>query len=39
MSANFALSRSKEFLPPKTLVNIYRSLFESHLHFGSVVWG
>ena len=39
MSANYALSRSKAFLPQKTLVNIYRILFESHLHFGSIVWG
>ena len=39
ISANYALSRSKAFLPQKTLVNIYRSLFESHLHFGSTFWG
>ena len=39
VSANFALSRSKAFLPPKVLKTIYRSLFESHLHFGSIVWG
>ena len=39
VSANFALSRSKTFLPPKVLKSIYRSLFESHLHFGSIVWG
>ena len=39
VSANFALSRSKAFLPSRILQNIYRSLFESHLHFGSIVWG
>ena len=39
VSANFALSRSKSFLPQKVLQQIYRSLFESHLHFGSIVWG
>ena len=39
VSANFALSRSKGFLPIKILKSIYQSLFESHLHFGSIVWG
>ena len=39
VSANFALSRSKDFLPKRILQNIYRSLFESHLHFGSIIWG
>ena len=39
VSANFALSRSKAFLPSKILKCIYRSLFESHLHFGSIIWG
>ena len=39
VSANFALSRSKGFLPTHTLNSIYQSLFESHLHFGSIVWG
>ena len=39
VSANFALSRSKGFLPTKTLKSIYQSLFESYLHFGSIVWG
>ena len=39
VSANFALSRSKGFLPTQILKNIYQSLFESHLHFGSIVWG
>ena len=36
VSANYALSRSKSFLPRRILKNIYRSLFESHLHFGSI---
>ena len=39
VSANYALSRSKNFLPRRILKSIYRSLFESHLHFGSIVWG
>ena len=39
VSANFALSRSKKFLPTFILKSIYQSLFESHLHFGSIVWG
>ena len=39
ISANFALSRSKGFLPTNVLNSIYQSLFESHLHFGSIVWG
>ena len=39
VSANFALSRSKGFLPTSILKSIYQSLFESHLHFGSIVWG
>ena len=39
VSANFALSRSKGFLPTYILKSIYQSLFESHLHFGSIVWG
>ena len=38
VSANYALSRSKSLLPRRILKNIYRSLFESHLHFGSIVW-
>ena len=39
VSANFSLSRSSAFLPSNILKSIYRSLFESHLHFGSIVWG
>ena len=39
VSANVALSRSKGFLPTQILKSIYQSLFESHLHFGSIVWG
>ena len=39
VSANYALSRSRSLLPWRILKNIYRSLFESHLHFGSIVWG
>ena len=39
ISANFAISRSKGLLPTSILKSIYQSLFESHLHFGSIVWG
>ena len=39
VSANFALSRSKGFLPTKISKRIYQSIFESHLNFGSIVWG
>jgi hypothetical protein len=39
ISANFALSRSKGFLPTYILKSIYQSLFVSHLQFGSIVWG
>ena len=39
VSSNFALSRSKGFLPTSILKSIYQSLFESHLHFGSILWG
>ena len=39
MSANYGLSRIKAFPPQKTLVDIYCSWFESHLHFGLIVWG
>ena len=38
VTANFALSRSKNCLPQTILQQIYRSLFESHWHFGSIVW-
>ena len=34
-----SLSRSKGFLPTQTINSIYQSLFESHLHFGSIVLG
>ena len=39
VSASFALSRSKVFLPTYILKSIYQSLFVSHLQFGSIVWG
>ena len=38
VSDNFALSRSKGFLSTKIFKSIYQSLFESHLHFGLIVW-
>jgi len=39
MSANFALSRSKNILPPRILITIYRSLFEGNINFGPTIWG
>ena len=39
VSANFALSRNKNFLPTNILKSICQSLFETHMHFGSIVWG
>ena len=39
ISANFALAKSKNFLPLDIRKNIYRCLFESHLNFGSIIYG
>ena len=32
------LNQSKNFLPFKARLQVYRSLFESHLNFASIVW-
>ena len=39
LKANYALSTSKNFVPIKIRKTIYHSLFESHLNFGSIIWG
>jgi hypothetical protein len=39
ISANYALSTAKDSVPFRIRKSIYRSLFESHLHFGSIVYG
>ena len=38
MSASFILNQSKNFLPFKARLQVYRSLFESHLNFATIVW-
>ena len=32
------LNQSKSFLPLKSRLQVYRSIFESHLNFASIVW-
>ena len=39
ISANYALSTCKYSVPLRIRKLIYKSLFESHIHFGSVVYG
>ena len=38
-SGNFAIGRAKNFLPKKIRLNLYNSLFRSHLEFGILSWG
>jgi hypothetical protein len=38
-SANYALSKLKNILPMKIKLNIYNSLFKSHLEYGLLCWG
>ena len=38
ISASFMLNQSKSFLPFKARLQVYRSLFESHLNFATAVW-
>ena len=38
ISASFMLNQSKSFLPFKARLQVYRSLFESHLNFATIVW-
>ena len=38
VSAAFMLNQSKSFLPLKSRLQVYRSKFESHLNFASIVW-
>ena len=38
VSAAFMLNQSKSFLPFKARLQVYRSIFESHLNFASISW-
>ena len=38
VSASFMLNQSKSFLPFKARLQVYRSLFESHLNYASIIW-
>ena len=38
-SGNYAINASKNFLPKHIRMNIYNSLFRSHLEFGILAWG
>ena len=38
VSAAFMLNQSKSFLPFKARLQVYRSIFESHLNFAAIVW-
>ena len=39
ISANYALSSGNYSVPLRIRKKIYKSFFESHLHFGSVIYG
>ena len=38
-SAIGAMKRVKPFVPQSTLLSIYNSLVQSHIDYGSLVWG
>ena len=38
-SGNFAIGRNKNFLPLKTRITLYNTLFKSHLEFGILAFG
>ena len=38
ISAAFILNQSKHFLPFKSRLQVYRSIFESHLNYATIVW-
>ena len=38
ISAAFMLNQSKSFLPFRARLQVYRSIFESHLNFAAIVW-
>ena len=38
ISASYMLNQSKSFLPFKARLSVYRSIFESHLNFATIVW-
>ena len=37
--ANGLLSKIRHYVPPKTLLNIYHSIFSSHMRYACQVWG
>ena len=37
--ANGALSKLRHFVPPGTLKSVYYAIFDSHLSYGSQIWG
>ena len=38
ISTAFILNQSKSFLPSKSQLQVYRSIFESHLNFATIAW-
>ena len=38
-SGNYAISRTKNYLPQHIRLTLYNSLFRSHLEFGILAWG
>ena len=38
ISAAFMLNQSKNFLPFKSRLQVYRSIFESHLNYATIAW-
>ena len=38
ISATFMLNQSKHFLPFRSRLQVYRSIFESHLNFATIAW-
>ena len=37
--ANGILAKSRHYVPPKKLQDIYHAIFSSHLTYGSQIWG
>ena len=37
--ANGILAKSRHYVPPKQLKDIYYAIFSSHLTYGSQIWG
>ena len=38
-SGNYALARTKHFLPPNIRLTLYNSLIRPHLEYGIIIWG